>query len=83
MLALLSFLSMPAILPHPDKSSEKSIPDDIEKGIVAIPVEDLDIIAPEKPEVAAQASGDRALVLMDLENGLVGWESDGDPENPQ
>lgn len=34
-------------------------------------------------QVNAQASGDRAIVLMDLENGLVGWESADDPENPQ
>ena len=67
-----------------DKRSEKSVvPDDIEKGIAAVPVEDLDIIAPDKPEAATQASGDRALVLMDLDNGLVGWENDEDPENPQ
>lgn len=69
---------------HHDKHSEKSVvPEDIEKGIAAVPVEDLDIAAPGKPEVAAQASGDRALVLMDLDNGLVGWDNDEDPENPQ
>lgn len=69
---------------HNDKHSEKSVvPDDIEKGIAAVPVEDLDIVAPDKPEVAAHVSGDRALVLMDLDHGLVGWDSDEDPENPQ
>ena len=74
---------MPTVHTNHDRRSEKSIPDDIEEGIAAIPVEDLDIVAPDKPEVAAQASGDRALVLMDLDNGLVGWESAEDPENPQ
>ncbi|KAF2708406.1 MFS general substrate transporter [Pleomassaria siparia CBS 279.74] len=37
----------------------------------------------DKPVAAATASGDRTLVLMDLENGLVGWESAEDPDNPQ
>jgi len=35
----------------------------------------------EKPAISA--SGDRTLVLMDLDNGLVRWKSDSDPENPQ
>lgn len=34
-------------------------------------------------QATAQGSGDRAVVLMDLDNGLVGWESADDPENPQ
>jgi hypothetical protein len=74
---------MPEIHANHDQSSEKSVHEDLEKGVNVIPVEDVDIVAPEKPEAAAQASGDRALVLMDLDNGLVGWESAEDPENPQ
>jgi predicted HAD superfamily phosphohydrolase YqeG len=34
-------------------------------------------------QAATQGTGDRAVVLMDLDNGLVGWESADDPENPQ
>lgn len=62
-------------------SSEKSVPDDVEKEIVSAGttynIEDRDI------NPAPQASGDRALELMDIENGMVGWESVDDPDNPQ
>ena len=54
-----------------------------EKSIAVLPVEAVDAVPPNNPQAAIQASGDRALVLMDLDNGLVGWESDDDPENPQ
>lgn len=40
-------------------------------------------ISKDCPATAPLPSGNRALVLMDLENGLVGWESADDPENPQ
>jgi hypothetical protein len=63
-------------------SSEKSVPADIEND-VSLPAADADSLRPEKPKEATTISGDRALVLMDLENGLVGWENDKDPENPQ
>ncbi|KAH7392747.1 putative MFS multidrug transporter [Pyrenochaeta sp. MPI-SDFR-AT-0127] len=63
--------------------SEKSIPGDVENGPTVTLVEGADIASPEKPEAAVEASGDRALVLMDLDNCLVGWDSADDPENPQ
>ncbi|KAF2257018.1 putative MFS multidrug transporter [Trematosphaeria pertusa] len=44
---------------------------------------DVETVQTEKARPAVQASGDRAVVLMDLENGMVGWESAEDPENPQ
>jgi hypothetical protein len=72
-------------------SSEKSVPEeervdtekDVEKDMVGTNVADPDIVSQEKSTAPAQASGDRALVLMDLDNGLVGWDSADDPENPQ
>lgn len=63
-------------------SSEKSVPGTIEKDAY-LPAMDVDNLQQEKSRVAATVSGDRDLVLMDLESGLVGWESDKDPENPQ
>ena len=60
--------------------SEKSMPPDIEKEIASTNTPDQQH---EDAKAAAQASGDRALVLMDLENGMVGWESASDPDNPQ
>jgi hypothetical protein len=54
-----------------------------EKSVLVVPIEDTDTVLPITPQAAAHASGDRVLVLMDLDNGLVGWESDDDPENPQ
>jgi hypothetical protein len=60
--------------------SEKSVPDDAEKEIESAGATD---IRHEHAKPAAQASGDRALVLMDLENGMVGWDSAEDPDNPQ
>lgn len=63
--------------------SEKSIPEDIEKEMVGAAAVDVETVQTEKARPAVQASGDRAVVLMDLENGMVGWESAEDPENPQ
>jgi len=60
--------------------SEKSVPDDAEKEIESAGVTES---KHEDAKPAAQASGDRALVLMDLENGMVGWDSAEDPDNPQ
>lgn len=64
-------------------SSEKSVPDDIEKEIVGAVASDIHHVTQEKVTPTPQASGDRALVLMDLDNGLVGWESAEDSNNPQ
>jgi hypothetical protein len=64
-------------------SSEKSLPEKGENDVELIDLEH-DMRQIEKPEtVAISASGDRALVSMDLDSGLVGWESDSDPDNPQ
>jgi hypothetical protein len=60
--------------------SEKSVPDDVEKEIASSGATN---VKHEDAIPVAQASGDRALVLMDLDNGMVGWESAEDPENPQ
>jgi predicted HAD superfamily phosphohydrolase YqeG len=54
-----------------------------EKDTPVLPTENVDAIRPSNPQPPAQSSGDRVLVLMDLDNGLVGWESDEDTENPQ
>jgi hypothetical protein len=54
-----------------------------EKDAPVVPTEGINSILPNSFETAAPASGDRVLVLMDLDNGLVGWESADDPENPQ
>lgn len=56
---------------------------DVERDILGTTVSDPGSLSPEKASPTAQSSGDRALVLMDLENGLVGWDSADDPENPQ
>lgn len=64
-------------------SSEKSLQDDVEKEIVGAAATDVSQVEEERARPKPQASGDRALVLMDLENGLVGWENSEDPENPQ
>lgn len=66
-----------------DCSPEKSAPEVIEKDS-DLPAADADESNHDnKPRTAAAPSGDRALVLMDLDDGLVGWDSDKDPENPQ
>lgn len=52
---------------------------ELERSASVRPVDNVDDIA----KAAAQGSGDRAVVLMDLDNGLVGWESADDPDNPQ
>lgn len=74
---------MPNLHTHDDNGSEKSITEDIEKGVIVTPIEDVNVVHPDNPEAVVQASGDRSLVLMDLANCLVGWESADDPENPQ
>lgn len=62
--------------------SETSLPELTEKDVD--PVTERDVHEVEKTDKPAiSASGDRTLVLMDLDNGLVGWESDTDPDNPQ
>lgn len=63
--------------------SERSLPENMEKDIMGLPSEGVDGLEHGKPIPAPTASGDRALVLMDLENGMVGWESAEDPDNPQ
>jgi hypothetical protein len=67
---------------YSEKSSERSSMDD-SKNIPDEPLEVVDSVSRNNPQAVAQVSGERPLVLMDLENGLVGWESDQDPENPQ
>ena len=62
--------------------SEKSFPENIEKDFVDLPSE-TETLQHDKAMPSATASGDRALVLMDLENGMVGWETADDPDNPQ
>jgi predicted HAD superfamily phosphohydrolase YqeG len=60
---------------------------DEEKGVTRcksnVPVDGVDTTPSIDVQPTAQASGDRVVVLMDLDNGLVGWESDDDPDNPQ
>ncbi|KAF2741000.1 MFS general substrate transporter [Polyplosphaeria fusca] len=65
-----------------DGGSEKSVPQRLESDI-GLPAADVDNLQYEKPKEETTTTGDRALVLMDLDHGLVGWESDEDPENPQ
>ena len=63
--------------------SEKSLPENIEKDSVGLPAADEDNLRHEKSRPAVTATGDRFLVLMDLENGMVGWDCAEDPDNPQ
>lgn len=63
--------------------SEKSFPENLENDLVDLPSEIGETLQHDKAMPSATASGDRALVLMDLENGMVGWESAEDPDNPQ
>lgn len=75
---------MPELQSVHEKSSGNSIRnEDIEKTVVVAPVEGLDADSQVRPQTPAQSNGDVKLVLMDLDNGLVGWESADDPENPQ
>ncbi|KAF2017158.1 putative MFS multidrug transporter [Aaosphaeria arxii CBS 175.79] len=74
---------MPDEKPRVKHGSEHSLPGGVNEDIVALPATDSDSIRGEKSNPATSTSGDRALVLMDLENGLVGWENAEDPENPQ
>ncbi|KAL1606817.1 hypothetical protein SLS60_004226 [Paraconiothyrium brasiliense] len=62
---------------------DKVVDKDVEKKLLPTQINEPEILSSEKVAPTAQASGDRALVLMDLNNGLVGWDSAGDPENPQ
>jgi len=66
-----------------ERSSEESLPERMEKDIEGLPTETVDILQNGKHLPIVTATGDRTLVLMDLENGMVGWESEEDPENPQ
>jgi hypothetical protein len=63
--------------------SEESFPENTEKDLVDLPSETDDTLQHDKVMPSTTVSGDRALVLMDLENGMVGWESAEDPDNPQ
>jgi hypothetical protein len=54
-----------------------------EKDTPVIPSKNFDAIQLNNLEPAAQFSRLRVLVLMDLDNGLVRWESNDDSENPQ
>jgi hypothetical protein len=54
-----------------------------EKDTPVIPSENFDTIQLNNLGPAAQFSRLRVLVLMDFDNGLVGWESDDGSENPQ
>ena len=67
-----------------DCNLETRIPlnNEIEKEITTTFPSD-DNVKQEDVVASPQASGDRAVVLMDLDNGLVGWESIDDPANPQ
>lgn len=60
---------------------------DGEKGVTrcasSVPIDGVDTIPANDVQPSAPASGDRVVVLMDLDNGLVGWEGDDDPDNPQ
>lgn len=67
-------------------TSENSLPEDLERAEAIVGLEVDGVAQDEKSadgEPAIAASGDRALILMDLENDLVGWESNDDPMNPQ
>lgn len=65
--------------------SMKSLPEDVDEEVMGAPTKRIDDVElqKEKTKGGVTASGDRAVVLMDLDNGLVGWENDNDPENPQ
>jgi hypothetical protein len=63
--------------------SEKSFPENMEKDLVDLPIEAEKSLQHDKAIPSATASGDRVLILTDLENGMVGWESAEDPDNPQ
>lgn len=60
---------------------------DGEKGVTRcasnLPADGVDTVPANNTPPSAPASGDRVVVLTDLDNGLVGWESDDDPDNPQ
>ena len=73
---------MPHSKINAERCSEKSLPENSEEDIVGMPNEAVTDIR-DKFTPPAATSGDRTPVLMDLENGMVGWESAGDPDNPQ
>ena len=67
-----------------DCVSEKSISDNVEK-IGGIPAVDEDTVqhgSEGTRRAATTTTGDRPPIYMDLENGLVGWEDDNDPQHP-
>jgi hypothetical protein len=80
--AFTDFAGMPEIQEHGDRTTRIHMRDSKENETI-LPIENTLIGQPNDAHVAAQSSGDRVLVLMDLDNGLVGWESDEDPDNPQ
>jgi hypothetical protein len=69
--------------PTHDEKSPASSKVDMEKTLAAAPGESIEAASIHSSPATASATGDRVLVLMDLDNGLVGWEDDNDPENPQ
>jgi len=73
---------MPHSKINAERCSEKSLPENSEEGIVGMPNETVTDLQDKFIPIVA-TSGDRTLVLMDLDNGMVGWESADDPDNPQ
>ncbi|KAH7075605.1 putative MFS multidrug transporter [Paraphoma chrysanthemicola] len=67
----------------PEEKGKVSIEAALEKGIADVPCENIDAASLHASAPVAPATGDRVLVLMDLDKGLVGWEDENDPENPQ
>jgi hypothetical protein len=81
-LIFLPFRIMSKLQEQSEQSLEKSVAGS-EKDIEIDSIRDVEPASPKGTRTAAQASGDRVLVLMDLDSGLVGWESEKDPDNPQ
>ena len=67
---------------YSEQISEKSLANS-EKDVEIDSTDDAESPPPDNHQKATETSGDRTLMLMDLDNGLVGWESEEDPENPQ
>ena len=65
-----------------EQSSTKSLVE-TEKDVEIDPLRNVETPSPKDQQIAAHSSGDRTLVLMDLDNGLVGWESEEDPSQPK
>ncbi|KAH7090532.1 putative MFS multidrug transporter [Paraphoma chrysanthemicola] len=66
----------------PEEKSKVSIEAALEKGVADVPCENIDAVSLHASPPAASNTGDRIVVLMDLDKGLVGWEDENDPENP-